>query len=179
MRIYTVHYRKDAPADAEGFVFVREGFAWGGLIFGWLWLLFRRLWIPLALWVAAALLLGVFAEATHIDESVPAIVALAMQLWLGFEGNDLRRWGLERKGYRQVDIVAALNAADAERIFFARWKGQVDLSEHTGNWVSPSGGVWPKRPEARPADAKHGERHSVWPRSEDEGVLGLFPKPQA
>ena len=187
MRIYTVHYRKDAPADGEGFVFVREGFAWGGLIFGWLWLLYRRLWIPLVLWIAAAVLLGAFAEASQVDEAVPVIVAFAMQLWLGFEGNDLRRWTLERNAYVAVDLVAAPDRAAAERIFFSRWKGPVDLSEETGNWVSPSGGVWPKRPRPRddgavptgndPKDAA--ARHGVWPRRDDERVLGLFPKPQA
>lgn len=189
MRIYTVHYRKDAPADGEGFVFVREGFAWGGLIFGWLWLLYRRLWIPLILWIAAAVLLGAFAEATGMDQAVPVIVAFVMQLWLGFEGNDLRRWVLDRKAYVEVDVVAAPNRAEAERTFFSRWKGPVDLSEETGNWTSPPGGVWPKRSRAGegaaatdrtgngPEDA--GARRGVWPRRDDERVLGLFPKPQA
>lgn len=195
MRIYTVHFRKDAPADGEGFVFVREGFTWGGLIFGWLWLLYRRLWIPLILWIAAVVLLGALAEASHVDEAVPVIVAFAMQFWLGFEGNDLRRWVLDRKAYVEVDIVAASDRADAERIFFSRWKGPVDLSEATGNWVSPSGGVWPKRPKSlngpkkgkdgaggAEKDSGHreaGAKQGVWPRRDDERVLGLFPKPQA
>lgn len=195
MRIYTVHFRKNAPADGEGFVFVREGFTWGGLVFGWLWLLYRRLWIPLILWIAATVLIGAFAEASQVDKAVPVIVAFAMQLWLGFEGNDLRRWVLERKAYVEVDVVAAPGRADAERIFFSRWKGPVDLSEGTGNWVSPSDGVWPKRPKAgenggaaqadsgsKGADSgtqEAGARHGVWPRRDDERVLGLFPKPQA
>jgi len=190
MRIYTVHSLKHAPADGEGFVFVREGFSWGGLIFGWLWLLYRRLWIPLILWVAAVVAISVLAEATHIDETVPVIVAFAMQFWLGFEGNDLWRWVLERKGYAQADLVVAPNLTGAERIFFDRWKGPVDLSEEPGNWISPKGGVWPKKPRTGKEASAGGlapapeERHpapssSSWPRRDDENVLGLFPKPQA
>ena len=145
MRLYTVHHLKTAPADGRGFVFLREGFAWGGLVFGWLWLLWHRLWIPLVLWIAAAILLGVFAEATHVSGAVPAIAALAMQLWLGFEGNDLRRWTLARGDYEEVDIVVAPTLGDAERIFFARWKEPLDLTEQESDWRSPRGGVWPKR----------------------------------
>jgi uncharacterized protein DUF2628 len=103
MRFWTVHLRDGSPP-----VLVREGFSWGALIFGWLWLLLHRAWIPGLLLLAA----GIAVVALTTD-GVRAILLGAIALLQGLFGNDLRRWSLERRGYRLQHVVAARNVEGA------------------------------------------------------------------
>ncbi len=103
MRTYTAHLR---PGDEP--LLVREGFSWGAALFGPLWLLLRRAWIAAVLTLAIGGVLTVLAPPD-----------LAVELWIGFAwllglvGHDLRRWGLERRGYSLEYVVLARNLEDA------------------------------------------------------------------
>ena len=103
MRFWTAHLR----AGSEP-VLVREGFSWGALIFGWLWLLLHRAWIPALLLLA----LGI-AIAAGTTDGVRAILFGTIAVLQGLFGNDLRRWSLERRGYRLEHVVAARDAESA------------------------------------------------------------------
>jgi hypothetical protein len=91
-------------------------------------------------------------------------LGLAINLLMGFEGNDLRRWTLGRRGLRLVGLVSGRRVADAERRFL---ETLVD-----GTYAASP--VGPARPE-RPA-----VRAGTWarPETEDE-VIGLFPGPES
>jgi hypothetical protein len=110
VRIYTAYLRQETPP-----LLVREGFSWGAAIFGPLWLLLHRAWIPFLLSLAIAI--GVAALA-HGGVAVVLFVAFA---WLlGLCGHDLRRWGLERRGYSLEYVVEARNLDAAyARLFIA------------------------------------------------------------
>src|SRR3954469_10512805 len=100
MRVWTVHTASAAiPARAP--VLVREGFSWGAFLFTPLWLLLHRLWLAALLWVAAVAALLVLLPA-------PAgpVALLAGQFLLGCHAPELRRWGLRRRGYDGVHVVA-------------------------------------------------------------------------
>ena len=116
MRFWTVHLR-----DGAAPVLVREGFSWGALIFGWLWLLLHRAWIPATLLLAA----GVAVVALTSD-GVQAILLGAIAVLQGLFGNDLRRWSLERRGYRLAHVVAA---RDDESAFARLIEGRPELAE--------------------------------------------------
>ena len=103
MRFWTGHLR---PGTRP--VLVREGFAWGALLFGPLWLAAHRAWIPAALSLAAGILILALAAG-------PAATALmlALAVWLGLSGHDLRRWSMRQRGFTLFQIVAARNETDA------------------------------------------------------------------
>ncbi|MGA3403040.1 MAG: DUF2628 domain-containing protein [Acetobacteraceae bacterium] len=103
MRFWTGHLRSGTTP-----VLVGEGFAWGALLFGPLWLAAHRAWIPAALAFAAGLLI----VALTTGASATALM-LALAVWLGLSGHDLRRWSMRRRGFTLFEIIAARNEADA------------------------------------------------------------------
>jgi hypothetical protein len=126
MLIYTVH-EPGQPAQAlderaDRVVFVKEGFTGWGFLFGPFWLLFNALWIEFVL----ALLLSAGAAALLIgaglgQDQASGITNLLLMLIVGFEGNSLKRWRLERKGYVFLTSVAGKSFEECERRFFDAW----------------------------------------------------------
>jgi len=163
MRIYTVHELPGAPLDGAGIVLVKEGFSFPAFLLSWLWLLFSRLWTALGLWIGLTAVTSFLAE-RYLGLEGAMLCSLALQLLLGFEGNDIRRWTLARKGYREIGIVAGASLEEAERRFFEKWDRPLDVAP-----VAPlSAPVWPQRPAPalRPARAPAGAGE----------IFGLFPE---
>ena len=165
MAVYTVH--APAPegdqvsAQADRFVFVRDGFSFPALLFGAVWMLLHRMWLALlgyiVITVALAVLLQRFGSA-----GVAAAVWIFLALLIGFEAPTLRRFTLGRRGYRTVGLVVGDDRELAERRFFDAWVRQ---KEATGSgpfdaWVHKGG---PTAPSSAPGG----------------DVLGLFPEPGA
>ncbi len=157
MIIYTVH-EPQRPAEsiearADGVVFVKEGFTLWGFLFGPFWLLFNRLWFEFI--VAAVLssaLVAVLAEFGLKAQAV-GIVNLLLALIAGFEGNNLIRWNLQRKGYAFLASVVGRSRLECERRFFDAWIGHVKggpgatpvMDIRSGDWRSPhTVGTWPE-----------------------------------
>jgi hypothetical protein len=115
MRVWTVHVRPDRET-----ILVREGFAVLAFLFPVLWFLANRMWLVLALYLALGAILGAAARA--LPEPVVAAAALAAQLLVGFHARDLRRWTLERRGWRMLGVVVARGGEDAAlaRLYAAR-----------------------------------------------------------
>ena len=162
MTSFTVHL-PSAPYSGMGepepdlarAVLVPEKFSWGAFVFGPLWLLSRGLWIAFIVWLAAFIALSV-ASTIFLSGNAAFWIFFLMELFLGCEGNNLRRGALARRGYRFVDVVAGRPRDMAERTFFARWLA-------TGSSVPPPPPV--PRSTMPPAD----------PHSD---VLGHFPMPE-
>jgi hypothetical protein len=165
MKTFTVHLpRNDYAAAAEPeaallarAVFVREGFSWGAFFFGPLWLIWRGLWIALIVWLVIVIALSV-ASAVYLSGQAQFFVSLAIALFLGLEGNKLRRAELARRGTRFVDVVTAASRDAAEQIFFTRW-----LNE---------------RPVGPPPPPPMSSRGPMAPSDPHNAVLGHFPLPE-
>ena len=111
MKFWTAHLR---PGSAS--VLVREAFSWGAFLFGPLWLLVHRAWVPAVM----ALAVGVGIVRLAQDSLVPVLFAV-YALVIGFYGNDFRRFGLERRGFALVHVLAARNEEAAlARLLAAR-----------------------------------------------------------
>jgi len=125
MQTFTVHEPPHPPADrvdrAEGLVFIKEGFSWGAALFGPLWLLAHRLWWPLLGYVAAYASIEAVRLARIIDQRWIGLLLLALNLLLAFEGDSLRRWALDRRGWRLLGAANGRNRAECERRFFDAW----------------------------------------------------------
>jgi hypothetical protein len=140
MRTYTVHEPPSPPADridrAEKLVFIKEGFSWIAAFFGPLWMLAHKLWWALLAYVLLSGSLQLFTKATGVDT---ALVMFAVNLLVGFEADTLRRWALDRKGWRMLGTVSGRNTEEAERRFFDGWLPSQPI-------IAPSNGA---RAEAR------------------------------
>ncbi|MBA4211192.1 MAG: hypothetical protein C0454_16830 [Parvibaculum sp.] len=155
MRIYTVHELPGAPLDGAGIVLVKEGFSFPAFALSWVWLIYHRMWVALAIWIGLTVTLSYLAQFAFGAGAAMA-VSLALNFMLGAEGNDIRRWTLARKSYREAGIAAGATLEEAERNFFAKWDRPLVVEE-----VRPvTAPVWPRRPQ---------------PAQTESGVFGLFP----
>jgi hypothetical protein len=137
MIVYTVH-EPASPASrlekrAEQIVFIKEGFTWLGFFFPPLWLLFNRLWLEFAASLVLTSLLALGLMQWGLAEQGSTIANLLLALLVGFEGNDLRRWRLARKGYVYLASVAGRNFDECEQRFFLAW-----LPQASGETAPPS-----------------------------------------
>jgi hypothetical protein len=133
-------------------IFVPERFSWAAFIFGPLWLLSCGLWLAFLAWivlVAALLVLG----GGFLSFSAAFWIFVAIEFFLGLEGNGMRRRKLERSGFHGVEVISGLSREEAEKTFFSR------LAEREDGADAP--------PPARtlPGSDPHGD------------VLGHFPLP--
>jgi hypothetical protein len=122
MATYTIHVKGD-PAEAglaERTVLVRDGFSFAALFFGPAWLLWHRLWLGLLIWLAAELAILLLGFFVLPGSRGVFLLGTLVSLALGFEGSQLRRRALGRRGYAFIDIATAPRQEAAERIFFER-----------------------------------------------------------
>jgi Protein of unknown function (DUF2628) len=110
VRFFTAHTR----ADREP-VLLAEGFRWDAFLFGPLWLVRHGAYIPAA--ISAAALTAILAAT---EGAAQAVLLAGFAVLVGFVGNDLRRWTLERQGYLLSDVIAARDAEAALARFVAR-----------------------------------------------------------
>lgn len=159
MSIYTVLAPRtsDSAPDPTAFVFVKDGFCWPALLFPGIWMIFRQLWLVLLLYLAAAILFGVFAGV--VEGIAPFALYLLARFCVALEANGLRRWTLERRGFVLIGVVEARNAREADVRFFADWQAE------------PQAPVPPIAPQP---PVKHVTRQ---PSPEAGEVVGLFPAP--
>jgi len=153
MIICTVHEpgrpSKSVETRSDELVFVKEGIDWLGLIFGPLWLLSQALWFEFA--VAVLLWAGLSAGLAYLGlgEAAPGTATLLVNLLIGFEGNDLKRWSLERKGYRFLAIVSGRGFEECRGRFFDTWLPSLATVVTTNPSVKPvvgnpsTWGDWP------------------------------------
>jgi hypothetical protein len=163
MLIYTVH-EPGRPAQslekrADDAVFIKEGFTGWGFLFGPLWLLFNGLWLEFVVALllsagAAAVLIGLGLD----QGQASGLANFLLMLIIGFEGNNLRRWRLERKGYVFLASVAGKSFEECERRFFDAWLPAVSK---------------PKAPPApQPASSAGPRPLGDWP---GPGAVGTLP----
>ncbi|WP_346893093.1 DUF2628 domain-containing protein [uncultured Roseibium sp.] len=105
-----------SPEAADRLVFIADRFSWFAFGFSIIYLLWHRMWLVLLgyLVVATALELSV----SMLGDAAPAVATLAISLLFAFEANGLRRWTLERKGWRMIAVTCGANVEEAELRFF-------------------------------------------------------------
>src|SRR5579859_7136795 len=110
MAIYTVHEPPrpsgNAIADADRFVFVRDGFYGWAFLLGPIWMVRRGLWLVLLLYLIFSGGLMAIFWATGASGFAQAAVDFLIMILVGTEAATLRRWTLTRRGWRNVGVVA-------------------------------------------------------------------------
>ena len=102
--------------DLERTVFIKDGFSFPAFFLSIPWLLWQRLWLVLGAFLVTTIILEIGAR--YSDGPGVGIVSLLVTFLFALEANGLRRWTLERRGWRFVAVVEAHGQADAEQRFF-------------------------------------------------------------
>lgn len=125
MKSYTVYEAPDPAATdtekAERMEFIREGFSWLALLVPAIWMIYNRLWIVLCIYVALIIVIQSLAQFFGVEEQAVGLVSIFINIALGFEGNNLRRWTLENQGYQLVGTVSGNSLEECEIKFFSHW----------------------------------------------------------
>jgi hypothetical protein len=114
MRSWTVHLppgaaRASVPATGRhpAPVLIPEGFSFWAFLFGPFWLMAHRAWLA-----GVAVLLGLVGV-NLLPDPYGVALALAAHLLLGFQGRDLWRWTLTRRGWSLAHVVQGRDAEGA------------------------------------------------------------------
>ncbi len=166
MKTYTVHKPSDfAGSEAdERAVFVKDGFCWPALFVPFLWLLWHRLWLILL--VYAALGAALMAASASLGDGPGGVIAILFAFAFAFEANNLRRWSLDRRGYRETGCSTGHSLDEAEIHYFCR--DNPTPARQTGEVLPPSA-------DAGTAAALAGTA-AVASAGTDTQVTGLFPE---
>lgn len=141
MTIYAVlapRARADrAKPQPDRFVFVKEGFCWPAFYMTIPWLIWRGMWLVLVAYVVAVT--AVLALAVRAPLPAAWTMLTLFGVLVGLEANNLRRWTLERRGYRFLGVAAGDRKIEAEYRFFVLWtKAAAALDAHqTSERVAP------------------------------------------
>jgi hypothetical protein len=122
MTIYTVHARITGNVDSnasDDTIFVKDGFSWPAFVFTFFWLLYKRMWIAAAIVLATMMAGSLLATASGNANVTQSLIGLALSFILGFEGNDLLRWSLARRGFREVGLVQGRDLEEAELKYYS------------------------------------------------------------
>jgi len=107
MRVYSVHIRRHGGDVDRDLVLVKEGFSLWAALFNVIWALWHGMWtVALGLFVVGVAL-ALVTSALGADPTTKAAVSVAFDIIVGFVGNDLRRWTLERRGFAEAGLVSA------------------------------------------------------------------------
>lgn len=165
MPTFTVHQpppRKGAsPADAEGFLFVRDGFHFWAFLLAPLWLFLHRLWLALLLYVVVTAAINAGLVMIGASGTLTFLASLCIALLVGFEAATLWRWTLQRRRWKTLGFVVGESEEMAERRFYAEWMNRP-------REMPPRAAVAPPPSYATPV--RRGP-----PSGAD--VIGLFPEP--
>lgn len=130
MQIYTVHDLGDtsgsAQERADRLLFVRDGFAVFAVISPVLWFIWHKLWIPLVAYVVVVFLMMGIGEAFGLGETALGVLSLLVNIGIGLEANNIRRFFLARDGAREIGVVSGDNLEECEYRFFATWSDETD-----------------------------------------------------
>lgn len=120
-RFYAVYVKKDSKNSFDDTIIIKQGFNFYAFIFSTFWALYNRIWW---LFLALALIEGLVFYKTNLNPetvTITRLIMLTLQMWLGFEANDIKGKNLERKGYILLDVVSAQDETEANRRFFDKY----------------------------------------------------------
>ncbi|WP_269584841.1 DUF2628 domain-containing protein [Roseibium sp. Sym1] len=103
------------PYQTDRLEFVPDRFSVLAFLFSLIWLLVHRMWLVLLGYLAVTLVIELLA--LSVSQEVMGVVAFVIAILFAHEAQALRRWSLERKGWRVVGIVDADGKDEAELRF--------------------------------------------------------------
>ncbi|MGR9170168.1 DUF2628 domain-containing protein [Rhizobium sp. KDH_Rht_773_N] len=115
---------------------IRDGFSWLAFLFPWIWLLAHRLWLHAIIAFALQAAGGVLTEEPGFGPAGMAL-AFAVNLFVGFEGQNFRIRNLAALGWREETAIGAASIDLAEEIYFSNIETGADTK--APEWDQASG----------------------------------------
>jgi hypothetical protein len=179
MAIYTVLAPPardgEAAPDPLKTVFVKDGFSWPALFFAAPWMIYRRMWLTLVVYVAVMAALGYVMQRAGGDFG--ASVVLLVHLLFALEANNLRRWTLERRGFRLVAVAEGRNIEEAEIRYFSSREASDTPPPVPPIPAPPPAPTSIPTPPVPPIPPVQSGLRPMQPSAEAGDVVGLFPTP--
>ncbi len=120
MAVFTVHLPPQRRAAPEKIWFLQDGFSKWAFLLGPIWLLWKRAWLAALGWTLLLAAIAGFGALFKLPSYAMSFAGLAAALVLGFEGERLLAWTLQRRGYVEEDVVIADTEEEAEEVYFGR-----------------------------------------------------------
>lgn len=118
MRFYTVHMHRPVRDAQRDVVLVKEGFNAFAFLFWGLWALVGRLWLVALGLIALEVALNAVFVLAGLHPLVQVVLWLGFAMIVGFFGNDLHRWTLDRRDFLQMGVVSGRDVESAEQRFW-------------------------------------------------------------
>ncbi|MBZ9996976.1 MULTISPECIES: DUF2628 domain-containing protein [unclassified Mesorhizobium] len=144
MAAYVVMEPPGRSEKVETTAFVRDGFAWLGLLVPPLWLAWHRLWIEAALAFVVMGVLSMLGQKLGLGVA-GSLLSLLVSLYVGLEGQGLRIAALRRRGWHEWGVVEAGRLGDADMRYALEAEGLSDEA------APPPPRIVPDAALARPA----------------------------
>lgn len=123
--IYSAHEPPEAPSDrlerAEKIEFIKDGFSLTAALLPPVWLLSHNMWLELAAYFLGMIALVAGLDALGVNGDCILLVVAGLNFWFGLEASGLRRWNLERSGWKTLGTVSGASMIECERRFFDAW----------------------------------------------------------
>lgn len=119
-KLYSVYLHPEHESPYETAVFVPEGFNMWAFVFHGLWLMMHRMWFSGVVTLMIIFLVVQLPDSADLELISAVILRLGIQLFIGFEGNDMRRLHLARKGYLESDVVVGTSLLEAQQRYLDR-----------------------------------------------------------
>lgn len=148
------------PHEADRLTFIPDGFSWSAFVLSVFWLLWHRMWLVLLGYLVATLVLQ--GAASFAGQPAALIALWLAALLLGLEGNGLRRWTMERRGWKLRGLVNAADSTEAELRYFSSLQAEVTGTREADDL--------PPAPIERP--------RGIVPRIGTERVVGMALRPE-
>ncbi|MBZ9795515.1 DUF2628 domain-containing protein [Mesorhizobium sp. ES1-4] len=113
MAAYIVMEPPGRSEKVDTTAFVRDGFAWLGLLVPPLWLAWHRLWIEAVLAFVVMGVLSMLGEGLGLGVA-GSLLSLLVSLYVGLEGQGLRVAALRRRGWHEWGVVEAGRIGEAD-----------------------------------------------------------------
>lgn len=107
--IYADPHDADTPIEA-----VANRFSVWAFLFHGFWLFYHRAYFTGLIWFAIYGLGAAMLDFAGVNNTIISIAQVGLQLWIGFEGHNLREYELTRKGLAFEGAYVAHDTYDAE-----------------------------------------------------------------
>lgn len=124
------------PRQTDRLAFVPDRFSFLAFFFSIIWLLVHRMWLVLLGYLFVTLLVELLA--LSVSSEAMGIVALFVSFIFAFEAQALKRWTLERKGWRVVGIVEGESRDEAEYRFLHKEAASLSQNQIPTDRVRPA-----------------------------------------
>lgn len=112
MNVFTIHLPPDEAGEGDPLP-IREGFCWPAFFFTFFWALWHRLWLVAGALFLVLIAVSVVLELAGVAPSARLVTTFGLYALIGLVANDIRRWQVERRGWRLDSVVAGQDADEA------------------------------------------------------------------